>query len=351
MAESLSQGIPFLELEENIRLYKCNDISFSNLKRYGFRCDESTRKPDQLVARGDSVIIGIEDKADSSQIDEAVNDIKEKYLPALPETKYFIARAGELTKVYHRISDIQIIEIGTTLRGIEVLCFGPRVITGDNPTIASNLFLLSKQILAGKESISGAIEIEPLREYYNPLIVKKNTILSLWQKIFVATGENAHICLSTFVELLLYKGISDAGILPTDYSIGRLIGLNNALNIYKTSIRTYIKTDLFPTMTNQPGVINNFAFEEQETVFNSVLTDLNNLGNLSQRQIDPDFKRRVIEVFLGSAHREGTIKSGKHLTPRIVIQAIWEMANPEEGKRIVDPACGVGGFVLEVYKV
>ena len=108
-----------------------------------------------------------------------------------------------------------------------------------------------------------------------------------------------------------------------------------------------IKTNLFPTAPNQPGVINGFAFVDEETVFKTVLKDLNNLGNLAQKQIDPDFKRRIIEAFLGSAHREGTIKNGKHLTPRIIIQAIWEMAEAKEGKRIIDPASGVGGFVLE----
>ncbi|MBE0516677.1 MAG: hypothetical protein IBX41_04705 [Methanophagales archaeon] len=135
MAESLSQGIPTLNLGNEINLYKCNEISFSNLRRQGFRCEESSRKPDQLVAHGGNILIGIEEKPNSNQIDEAVNDIKIKYLSALLQTKYFIARAGEITKVYYRTSENQIIEIGTTLRGREVLCFGPRVITGENTLI------------------------------------------------------------------------------------------------------------------------------------------------------------------------------------------------------------------------
>lgn len=165
----------------------------------------------------------------------------------------------------------------------------------------------------------------------------------------MSTGENAHNCLSTFVELLLYKGISDADLLPNDFKIETLSDKNrsNSLETYKNVVRNYIKTTIFPSTVDQPAVINGFAFEEQETSFKEVLDNLISLGNLAQRQIDPDFKRRVIEAFLGSAHKEGTIKNGKHLTPRIIIQAIWEMASPKEGSVIIDPACGVGGFILE----
>lgn len=350
MTESTSQGIPFLDLGvKGLRLYKCNDISFTNLARQGFRCNDSPKKPDQLVTFGEKVLIGIEDKSLSTQMDEAIRQIKDNYITALPETHYFIARAGERVKVFYRLKSSQLTEIGTTLRGREVTCFGVKVITGENKEVRKYLRLFSQQILKNQMPSNGSIEIDPPSTYYNPLIVKQNTIFNLWQKIFVSTGENAHICLSTFVELLLYKGMSDASLLPQEYSIDALTDENkkNSLHTYKKVVRSYIRTNIFPTIANQPGIINGFAFEEQETVFKAVLQDLSDLGNLSQRQLDPDFKRRVIEAFLGSAHKEGTIKNGKHLTPRIIIQAVWEMANPKEGKRIVDPACGVGGFILE----
>jgi len=353
MSESITQGIPALDLgSNNLKLLKCNDISFSSLKRAGFNCLDSRKKPDQLVivdGNIKNIIIGIEDKLSSMQLDEAIRQIKDNYLSALPNTKYFIARAGERVEVFYRISQNKIIEIGTTKRGRQVQCFGPSIITGENPDIQSNLLLFAIQVLADKPPVNGSIEIDPPREYFNPLLVNQTTIYSLWQKIFVCTGEQAHTCLDTFVELLLYKGISDAGILPNDYRISSLINQNrtNSLDFYNNTIRNHIKTRLFPTAPNQPGVINGFAFEGQETVFKDVLKDLDSLGNLAQRQLDPDFKRRIIEAFLGSANKEGSIKNGQHLTPRNIIQAIWRMANPPQGVRIVDPACGVGGFILE----
>jgi len=349
MSESISQGLPNLNLNSDLKLYKINDVSFTAFKKEGFDCLKSAKKPDQLITKGSTILVGIEDKHDSKDLEKAVKQIKDNYLSALPNTNYFIARAGERTKTFFRIGKNQITEIGTTLKGKETIIFGPKVITGENSEIVETIKLFSIQISEGALPINGSIEINPPKTYYNPLIVEQSTVFSLWQKIFVSTGENAHTCLSTFVELLLYKGISDAQLLPNDFAINTLADKDrsNSLETYKNVVRHFIKTSLFPTITNQPGVINGFAFEEQETVFKTVLNDLIKLGNLAQRQIDPDFKRRVIEAFLGSANKEGTIKNGKHLTPRNIIQAIWEMADPSEGSRIIDPACGVGGFVLE----
>jgi len=347
MTESVSQGIPYIDLNQKARLYKCNDISFTNLRNQGFSCRKSSKKPDQLVVSGERIIIGIEDKFSSKDIEIATKQIKDDYLEALPDTSYFIARAGERTRILYRLPNDKLIEIGTTLRGKEVSCFGPRVITGENKEAKKFLALLARRVLAAAEPVNASIEIDPPKQYYNPLIIKQSTIRNLWQKIFVSTGENAPMCLSTFVELLLFKGVSDAGMLKDEFSIKSLIGVSKPLYTYKNSIRQYINQHLFPSIANQPGVVNGFAFEDQKKVFKNVLKDLNELGNLAQQQIDPDFKRRVIEAFLGSAHGEGTIRSGKHLTPRSIIQAIWEMAEPGPGKKIVDPACGVGGFVLE----
>ena len=348
--ESISQGIPSRDLANtDFRLYKSNDISFSQLKAEGFNCLASKRKPDQFVARRTEIVIAIEDKASAEQLAEAEGGLETKYLPALPNTRCFIARAGEAAHIYFREAKNRLEEIGTTKRGKEARCFGPKVVTGENLEIEENLALLATRIWEQHLPINGSIEIDPPAQFYNPLSIKQSIIYSLWQKIFAATGEEAPKCLSTFVELLLYKGVSDAGLLPDDYRIEKLKNPNrtNSLATYKSAIRGYIKNSVFPVPSNQPGVINEFAFREQETTFKSVLQDLDSLGNLAQQQLDPDFKRRIFEAFLGSAHGQGTIKHGQHLTPRAIIQAIWEMANPVEGKRIVDPACGVGGFVLE----
>ena len=147
MSESISQGIPSLKLISDIYLLKLNDITYSSLKKDGFSCVSSQRKPDQIVVKGKKIIIAIEDKVSSTDIDQATSDLEKKYLDALPETNYFIARAGDRTKVFHRISKNKIAEIGTTFKGREVLCFGPKMISGENKEILNNLKFLQKKLL------------------------------------------------------------------------------------------------------------------------------------------------------------------------------------------------------------
>lgn len=354
MSESISQGIPQLRLskDKSLILYKCNDISFTNLKQSGFNCEKSNKKPDQLIAIGEKekhILVAIEDKLKDTQLDEAIEQLKENYLGNLPNTHFFIARAGNKVKVLYRDKASNLTEINTLYKGFPVDVFGKEIILGKNNEIMKYLGMLSQSILKGKQPTNNEFDVEPSVDYFNPLTEFPNLIKSLWQKIFVSTGEEAHRCLDTFVELLVYKGISDAKLLDSDFSISQIKKMPKALNFYKTTIRKFIKDELFPTMGTQPGIIeeNAFAFTEQSNTFQSVLDDLDGLGDIANTQLDPDFKRRVLETFLGSSNREGKIKNGQHITPRSVVQTVWRMANPKEGSRIIDPACGVGGFVLE----
>jgi type I restriction enzyme M protein len=42
--------------------------------------------------------------------------------------------------------------------------------------------------------------------------------------------------------------------------------------------------------------------------------------------------------------------AGQFRTPRHIIDFITEVVNPQKGDRIVDPACGTGGFIISAYK-
>ena len=59
MSESISQGIPNIILASGIKLYKINDISFTSLKKEGFNCLKSSKKPDQIIAKGEAILVAI----------------------------------------------------------------------------------------------------------------------------------------------------------------------------------------------------------------------------------------------------------------------------------------------------
>lgn len=203
----------------------------------------------------------------------------------------------------------------------------------------------------------------------------------VWQTIWLATHEEPKHCLATFVELFLYKFLSDLELLPENLRIDKL---NCDEELFrrrqgKTQIEFYVQTvrnrmkSLFPAedppsfplddflvgsdttsiidgfVFLEPGMTNhNHPLETFNHSFLKIVKDFVDFGKI--RKIDTEFKSRVYEKFLKKNVKQQ--KLGQYLTPRNVVRAIVRMANPkyllrQEGKSICDPASGVGGFLLE----
>jgi hypothetical protein len=136
------------------------------------------------------------------------------------------------------------------------------------------------------------------------------------------------------------------------------------------SIRPHIKT-LFPdntvsgdpaladllglkTIVSKTSIINGFAFLRSSTepldsfdrTFLEILHVFRRFGSL--RNIDPEFKLRLYETFLKNSPRQQ--KLGQFFTPRNVVRQMIRMAQVgrlTDNAVVLDPAAGVGGFVLE----
>lgn len=205
----------------------------------------------------------------------------------------------------------------------------------------------------------------------------------VWQAIWHATKEEPRQCLMTFVEIFILKFLSDnlsQGVLPERYSFYELTAHDTAtfkrkygktqIEYYVQDIRPQIKslipdatlvsdpevTKLFgmSTIVSKASVINGFAFLQTGATslptFNRTFMDIlgyfEDFGALTN--IDPEFKLRLYETFLKkTAHQS---KLGQFFTPRNVVKAMIEMAELDklpQGATLLDPAAGVGGFVLE----
>ncbi len=55
----------------------------------------------------------------------------------------------------------------------------------------------------------------------------------------------------------------------------------------------------------------------------------------------------AFEVFIGPSLKGG---QGQFFTPRNVVQMIIEMVDPSQNSKIIDPACGSGGFLVETLR-
>lgn len=186
---------------------------------------------------------------------------------------------------------------------------------------------------------------------------------SIWQDIWSVSGATPENCLYTFVELFIFKYLSDLGILKSTDSFGFLMRMydddrtdKEVLEYYAGTIRIKIKK-LFPeNPTDRTTIINGTIFvskdqqavEGYSTVFRKVLEKFKKHKSLEH--IDYDFKSKLFESFL----KESISKKnwGQFFTPMKVVRAIETIAKDEikEGAVICDPACGVGKFLLEPIK-
>ena len=181
----------------------------------------------------------------------------------------------------------------------------------------------------------------------------------IWQDVWSVSGATPENCLYTFVELFIFKYLSDLGVLKGMYSFDTLVKSykenenDEVLENYASIIRPKIK-DLFPAdLRDKTTIINGTIFVSKDqkavagysTVFRKVLEKFEKYGRLEN--IEPDFKSQLFESFL----KESISKKnwGQFFTPLKVIRAITEIAKDEikPGSKICDPACGVGKFLLE----
>lgn len=179
----------------------------------------------------------------------------------------------------------------------------------------------------------------------------------VWQDLWAVSGATPENCLYTFVEVFIFKYLSDLGVLPGMYSFGNLLAQynnntdNEVLEFYAKSVRPKIK-ELFPgNPKDKTTIINGTIFVSKDdkavdgyaVVFRKILERFAKFGTLEN--IDYDFKSKLFETFL----KESISKKnwGQFFTPLKVVRSIVSMTDIRPGMSICDPACGVGKFLLE----
>jgi len=223
-----------------------------------------------------------------------------------------------------------------------------------------------KQIFNPKDK-----EIIELIDKINQSINEENSILKpielinptelakqIWQDIWMVSGATPENCLYTFVELFIFKYLSDLGVLRGNYGFDKLIEMYDdnedgaVLEQYAKFIRPKIK-DLFKeNPIDHTTIINGTIFVSKDqkavkgysTVFKRVLYRFRDYKKLDN--IDRDFKSKLFESFM----KESISKKnwGQFFTPLKVVKAIVKMTDIKEGEKVCDPACGVGKFPLEI---
>jgi type I restriction enzyme M protein len=124
----------------------------------------------------------------------------------------------------------------------------------------------------------------------------------------------------------------------------------------------HVQTKVFPFLQDMNGAGSNFTRHMKNAVFiipngrllveaTKTVDEIFEIMDKDSRekgQAFQDIQGDVYEMLLSEIATSG--KNGQFRTPRHIIKLMTELVQPQLGHRIVDPACGTGGFLLGAYQ-
>ena len=299
------------------------------------------KKPDALIIKKPIVIAAIEYKTPAQlrtekQVEKAI--VQELGTAQALQARVYIVTDGKKSFWVNPATGNEIMQED-----------GSKITLNFDKNSTDCITLINKirsSISATNDKLKAAAAVDPL-----PLAEK------VWQDLWAVSGATPENCLYTFVEVFIFKYLSDLGVLKGMYSFYDLLGRysgnneNEVLEYYASTVRVKIK-ELFPgNPKDKTTIINGTIFVSKDdkavsgyaTVFHRILKRFNDFGTLEN--IDYDFKSKLFETFL----KESISKKnwGQYFTPLKVVRAIVNMVDITPGMEICDPACGVGKFLLE----
>lgn len=225
--------------------------------------------------------------------------------------------------------------------------------------------ILEKLILEISESINEQNNSILKKEYVDPtdLAIKINGVLKN------LTFASSKMALYTFVEVFLFKYLSDIEILRGENSfeyIYSLYGVNGTpvyddatvLGKYTDGAREQMKY-LFPNGEDGTTIINGqifhvekrggqyFSPDNTDFVFKQVILEFKQYEKKAGqfKYISKDFKSKLFETFMKNSDEKSEM--GQFFTPLKIVQSMVAMVDIKPQMKICDPASGVGKFLLE----
>lgn len=303
--------------------------------------DIEKRKPDGIIVENKEVIVIIENKKPSEFNTET-------------KKKKAIKQAIEVAKKLN----CKLAIVTDTLETLWINCInGEFILDREGNKIIKKFNTKDKEMY---KFIREILECIDENNYQLKTIEKKDpTPLAkqIWQDIWSVSGATPENCLYTFVEIFIFKYLSDLNVIKGIYNFNSIIEMyktnneNEVLENYAKVVRPKIK-DLFPkNLKDNTTIINGTIFVSKDDkavegysgVFKKILFRFKEYGKLEN--IDYEFKSKLFESFL----KESISKKnwGQFFTPLKIVQPMVKMSEIREGMSICDPACGVGKFLLE----
>lgn len=130
-----------------------------------------------------------------------------------------------------------------------------------------------------------------------------------------------------------------------EMNAGKIDTIENLTKLSEENLKIEIENRFQDVKRVYPGV-----FEESESIELSgkdLHWILPKFSTIQLLEADRDVVGDAFEELIGTAFRGG---EGQFFTPRNVVQMMIEVLDPKSGERIIDPACGSGGFLAHASR-
>lgn len=193
----------------------------------------------------------------------------------------------------------------------------------------------------------------------------KSKIRKLWDKFWSGGISNPLQAIEQISYLIFMKKLEDKDTLDEQNAALKGIAFKSVFTGHKScrwsewsempsdQILAHVRDVVFPFMRNLGGEKSHYATYMKEATFSlptaSLLIEaVNIINDLHIKEQNQDTQGDIYEYLLSELTTAG--KNGQFRTPRHVIKMMVEIANPEIGHRILDPACGTAGFLVQAYE-
>lgn len=156
-----------------------------------------------------------------------------------------------------------------------------------------------------------------------------------------------------------YRGKDDENTYAVDRSTLRW---SHFKRMNAVDMLPHVQNKVFPFLKDMNGAESNFTHHMQNAVFIipkpallveatktiDEIFDIMGKDGKERGQAFQDIQGDVYEMLLSEIATAG--KNGQFRTPRHIIKLIADLVQPQLGHRVLDPACGTGGFLLGAYQ-
>lgn len=177
------------------------------------------------------------------------------------------------------------------------------------------------------------------------LVAGSNVLRDSGVNMYEYTEQLTYLLFLKMADERVSRPLNPERVVPEEYSWRRLVGLSG-----EALEDTY--NHILRGLATQPGVLGAIYRGAQNKISNpshlkTLIVDYLDKENWSA--VGADINGDAYEELLERSAGDTKSTAGQYFTPRPLIQAIVEVIQPTVADRVIDPACGTGGFLLAAH--